>query len=173
MRNFFLVAFALTSASASASSVKIAGGADDSGHQYVWTVTNDGPSAVVQIEFPQYHASLFFTPDGWTQECTNLVKVGGRDAPGNCIARANPGTLGIVPGRSAEFRMQIASAGAQRTPGTARITFSDGHVEGIGVELPAQSSAEDRYISLVGLGVIFLIALAVRCVSKRRRAHES
>ena len=69
--------------------VTISGGADTSGQNYRWTVTNHYGSPVVYIQFPHYHADTFFAPDGWEKECTNLIRVGARNAPGTCTARAD------------------------------------------------------------------------------------
>ena len=153
--------------------ILITGGADESGHQYAWKVTNLSPQAIVEIRFPHYRANLFFPPPDWEQSCTGLVAAGARNEPGLCTARAPAGKDGIAPGRSAEFKMQIASVGARRTPGRVTLRFTDGTETVVsGVELPTPEPLGDQYVSLVGLGMIFAL-LAVRQATKKRKARNA
>ena len=147
------------------SGIAIEGGADPTGQVYTWTVHNVGRQHVDHIEFPHYRASLFFAPPGWSHSCTNLVGIGVKNQSGTCSTRAQ---TPLAPGRSAEFRMQIAASGARRSAGTVVIHFDDGHVESIPAEVPGAEPAGDKYISLIGLGVIFAAALLVRWARSRR-----
>jgi len=168
---FAAVVLALVAASSRGDGppVLITGGADESGHQYAWKITNQTQQAVLEVRFPHYHANLFFPPQDWEQSCTGLVAVGGKNEPGQCIARAPKGKEGIAPGRSAEFKMQIASAGARRFPGQVTLRLADGTETTVsGVELPTPEPLGDQYVSLIGLGMIFML-LAVRQARKKRR----
>lgn len=180
MRSFFacqslaLAFFSMTPSATAQPKVTIKGGADASGHQYAWTVENDDKLPIVEIEFPHYHGSLFFAPGGWTQDCTNIVRVGAKDSPGRCIARADKGGSPIAPGRRADFGFQIASTGALRSPGDVRVVFSDGATRTIsGVEVPTPPPTGDRFIPLVGMAAIFLlVVLFGRRRTRRKSINE-
>jgi len=153
--------------------VTIVGGADASGHQYSWTMTNASASPIVEVRFPHYRASLFFAPDGWTTDCSAQVGIGGKDEPGVCTGRAGSSTGGIAVGRSAVFRMQIASAGAKRFPGNVTVRFADGTETTVGgVELPTREGAGDKYTSLAGLGTVFLVLVIVQARRRRRNQEK-
>jgi hypothetical protein len=148
----------------------ITGGADASGHTYTWQVNNGGVSSIVEVRFPHYRAGLFFSPQGWSGDCTALVHVGTKDEPGICTARATAPADGIAPGRSAPFSMQIAAAGAKRGPGEVVLRFADGSETRVaGVELPQQEGLGDKYVSLIALGGVFIVFAAVQAIRKRRR----
>ena len=152
------------------SSVSITGGADASGHTYTWQVHGGGTSPIVEIRIPHYRAGLFFAPQGWLSDCTAQVKVGAKDEPGICTARAAAPTDGITPGRSATFSMQIASAGAKRGLGEVTVRFADGSETRVtGVELPQSEGLGDKYVSLIALGGVFVIFVVVQAVRKRRK----
>ena len=179
MRGVWILARSLTvgfyfallgSASAMANpTASITGGADASGHAYTWQVRNDGASPIVEVRFPHYRAGLFFPPPGWSNDCTALVHVGAKDEPGVCTARAAAPADGIASGRSAPFSMQIAAAGAKRGRGEVVVRFADGSETRIaGVELPQQEGLGDKYVSLIALGAVFIIFVAVQAVRKRR-----
>ncbi|UCC29594.1 MAG: hypothetical protein JSU86_15490 [Phycisphaerales bacterium] len=143
--------------------VTIVGGADASGHNYSWTVTNEYTSPIVYLEFPHYHADLFFAPESWSTETTALVNVGSKDKPGVCIARAESPAVGILPGRALNFGMRVAPLPTRRGQGTVLVRFADGTESGIaGVGLPQPGSAWDEYASLIGLGTIFLLWIIFR-----------
>lgn len=157
---------------ATGNGISISGGADGSGHFYAWTLTNSGKHSVTEVEFPHYHATLFFPPSGWLYECTGLVAVGFKDKPGMCIARAD-GLARLAPGKSAEFKMQIASMGARRGQGIVRMVLDDGStIKLSGVEIAMQEPTSEKHIPLIGLGLIFFTAMAVRAL-RTRRAKES
>lgn len=153
--------------------VTINGGADASGRVYTWTVANDHSSPVVFVEFPHYHAVLFFAPPGWTTDSTYLINVGVEDRPGRCRASADSPAAGIVRGGSSEFRMQVSSAGTQRGRGTVRVRFVDGgEAEIADVELPVPVSRTDKFLPLIGLGVI-VVAFGVRAAFRKRRRNSN
>jgi len=142
----------------------------DAGHTYTWTVTNQSDSPILYVAIPQYHGSLFFAPDGWdTSDSTYLVGVGVEDRPGRCVAKVTEGAAGILPGGHAVFRLQLTAGLARRGTGDAVVRFADGATATIpGVEIPQPESAGDKYITLIGLGLIFLVWLGARSVWKRR-----
>ena len=148
--------------------VTITGGADGSGQNYHWTVTNHCGSPVVYIQFPHYHADTFITPDGWEKECTNLMRVGARNAPGTCTAWADSPEKGIAPGRSAEFSVRLAAGGAHRRSGQVTVRFADGTQTIVaGVELPTASTTSEQLYALIGFALVFVIIVIVQ--TRRRR----
>lgn len=149
--------------------VTITGGADGSGQNYHWTVTNHCGSPVVYIQFPHYHADTFITPDGWEKECINLIRVGARNAPGTCTASVDSPGKGIAPGRSTEFGMRLARGGGHhRRPGHVTVRFADGTQTIVaGVELPTASSTSEQLYALIGFALVFVIIVIVQ--TRRRR----
>lgn len=171
-----LAAFIVTGPSAAADSpnVAITGGTTDGGHNYTWTVRNRHTSPIVSITFPHYRATVFDVPEGWDRNCTHLLQPGSRDEPGTCTATSAAPTSEIERGASATFTMRVFQRGTQRTRRTVSIGFADGaQVEVPGVELPARESFGDRYISLLGLGSIFLVWLLVRTVRGKKSPRQS
>ena len=151
------------------STAVVTGGADTSGHNYEWTITNHYTAAVIAVEFRHYGASLFVAPDGWDADCAKLVNVGVRDPAGTCTASAEPDS-GIRPGRSGTFRLQVAHDSARRGTGAVLLRYADGTDVTIGgVELPTPESLTDQYVPLLGLGVVFLLVIAAR----ERRARKA
>lgn len=152
--------------------VGIAGGADASGHNYRWTITNNHSSPIVSVEFPHYHADLFFAPEGWGTETTALVNVGYKDAPGECIATVDSPAKGIANGRSQAFGMRIAPLPTRRGGGTVIVRFADGSSARVdSVELPRPERIGDKYLPLIGLGMIFLVWVVFRAVRGRGSPH--
>ncbi len=150
--------------------VTITGGADESSHNYAWTVTNHHDVAVVSVEFPHYHADMFEAPPGWKKETTFLVNVGVPDRPGVCIARVEDPSAGIARGQSAQFGMRITGAGAHQGRGTVRVRFADGsQFDVTNVELPTQVSKGTTYAPLIALAAIFIVVVVVR--ERRRRTR--
>ncbi|MCH8991974.1 MAG: hypothetical protein IIA44_09540 [Acidobacteria bacterium] len=126
---------------------------------------------IVFVEFPHYHGSLFFAPEGWNTECTFLVNVGVRDSPGVCTAFVDSAAVGIAPGRSARFNMRIDAAGAIRAGGEVFIRFADGTEAVVaGVELPQAETTGEKYVPLIGLGVMLLVVVIVQKRRTRSRA---
>ena len=163
-------------ASPDASDVSIEGGPDNSGDNYSWTITNAHTSPIVYVEFPHYHATLFFAPDGWSTESTFLVNVHVKDSPGVCTARVNEGSTGIPQGRSGTFRMRIHKEGTRQGVETVLVRFADGseiHVPGVQLAVP--EAVSDRFGPLIGLGAIFLLLLAIQAGrrTKARRLVDS
>jgi hypothetical protein len=155
--------------------VTIEGGPDATGQSYVWTVTNNHASAIVHIEFPHYRANLFFAPNGWTTECTNLEAVGVRDPTGVCSASIEDSMGGHAESRSTTFRMQIGGRGAKRGLGAVVVRFADGVTQTIaGVPVPTAEQLGDRNVPLIGLSTMFIIFVVARAARHRRaRAAES
>ncbi len=148
--------------------VEIAGGADGSGQNYRWTVTNHYGSPIVYIQFPHYHADTFHAPEGWSKESTYLVNVGVPDKPGTCTASVDSARKGIPPGRSAEFSVRLATGGAHRRPGQVTVRFADGTQTIVaGVELPTASTTPERLYGLIGFALVFVIIVIVQ--TRRRR----
>jgi len=152
--------------------VTITGGADGSGQNYHWTVTNHYGSPVVYIQFPHYHADTFLTPDGWEKECTNLIHVGARKKPGTCTASVDSPGKGIASGHSAEFGMRLARGGGyHRRPGQVTVRFADGTQTIVGgVELPTASTTSERLYALIGFALVFVIVVYVQVRRRRKGA---
>ncbi len=150
--------------------VTIEGSVDASGKNYTWKVTNRYRSPIVHLEFPHYGAALFFGPDGWNTDCTNLMHVARGD--GICTTSVDRSQEGIAKGRVAEIRMQVPARDAKSLPGSVKVCFADGtETEVSGVLLAQRESLGDRYVPLIGLGAIFIVFLLVS--AKRRRAARA
>jgi hypothetical protein len=68
--------------------------------------------------------------------------------------------------------MQIAARGAQRGPGQVIVRFADGTETIVsGVELPQPETVGDKYLSLIGLGLVFAVAVVVREWHVRRKSR--
>lgn len=148
----------------------VEGGPDSLGQSYQWTVSNQASSPIVHVEFPHYRASLFFAPAKWTFSCSNQVAVGSIDAPGVCVAKADSPGDGVAPGRSAVFGMQLASGAVKRGMGEVRLTFADStSYLANQVAVPVPETFGDKYIPLIGLGVILAAFVAIRSVQGRKR----
>ncbi len=165
-----LFAVALNAGARAEAPVTITGGADPSGHQYEWIVANHGESPIVYVEFPHYHGALFFAPDGWHTECTFLVNVGVKDKPGTCKAWVDSPTDGIGCPESAKFSMQIGTPAARRGPGEVVVKRANGQQITVGgVELSQAESVSDKYVSLIGLGVVLFVAVAIQRIFRKKR----
>ena len=164
-------AFPQASAEAVGPPVTIEGGADATGNNYAWTVTNNGKVPIVFIEFPHFGADGFTAPDGWEVHCTNLLNLGVRNPEGVCQATAKTPSDGIAPGRSASFHMRVSAQGAHSAPGQVKLRLEDGtELVAQNISLPQRESFGDQYISFIGLAIIFVVfvvATAVRRRSKR------
>jgi hypothetical protein len=149
----------------------VEGGPDGLGNAYHWTVSNNHTSPIVRVEIPHYRGSLFFAPRGWTSTCTNLVAVGARDTPGICTATATGD--GIAPGRSATFNLQLASGSVKRGTGDVVIGYADSSkltISGVLVTVPETWS--DKYITLIGLGTILAVFVAVQFLRSRKKRRS-
>jgi hypothetical protein len=162
------------SAMAGDADVIITGGADETQHSYNWQVTNRSNARIIRIEFPQYGADLFETPDTWgqgTQKEMNLVNVGWNyKEPGVCWAEPIPPYAGLAPGATAKFGMRIAGMGAMKSTGTVRIKFDDG-TEGTvaGVELPQMPTRPSVYLGPLGMGALLFVFIFVREYRRRKQ----
>lgn len=168
-----LVAWLLGSAVAAAETplATVAGGADGSGHNYLWVITNHHTSPIVRVEIPHYRADTFFPPAGWKQECTHLMIAGQPRGSGVCRAWVESAADGIAPSRSAEFGLRVAREGAQRRPGNVRVRFADGTEYVVaGVEVPARESVQERFVALIGTALIVAALVWVQMRSRRRTA---
>lgn len=153
-----------------AAPVIVEGGPEGLGNSYQWTITNSYDSPIVKVEIPHYRANLFYAPKGWTTSCTNLVEVGGKDAPGVCTSSAQSPVDGIASGRSASFQIQLATGQVKRGFATARFTHADGATHEVsGVFVPIPESMGDRYIPLFGLGAILTVFAAIQAARRRKR----
>ncbi len=151
--------------------VTITGGPDTSRQNYTWRVTNHHNAPIVFIEFPHYRGDNFAAPRGWKIEWKNRMMLGARDAPGWCRVSVETGADGIAPGRSAQFGMRLARGGAPARPGRVTVRFADGTEYVVpGVILPTRPGFWERNIMSIGLGVIFVIVVAVHL---RRRAKAN
>ena len=85
--------------------VAISGGADDSGHNYSWTIKNEHDSPIIFVEFPQYKAGVGIPPHGWKSKLTNPRGLGGRT--GFFTSQVDTAADGIAPGESATFGLTV------------------------------------------------------------------
>ena len=167
-------ACAAAQAPADAPRAEISGGPDASGRNYEWRVTNRGPTEVVGIEFPHYGADVFYTPENWHTECSNIVNVGAVARPGLCKATAPRASDGIPIGRSVVFRMRCPAAGAIRGAGTVTVRFADGTSSEIGgVSLPVAEPLGQRYLPLIGLGALAVFFLLYKALAGRAQGGRS
>lgn len=162
------------SAHATQGDVVITGGADETQHTYTWQVTNGSNARIVRIEFPQYGADLFETPENWkqgTQKEMNLVNVGwNHKEPGLCWAEPIPPYTGLAPGGTARFGMRIAGMGAMRSLGTVRVKFDDGTEAAVaGVELPHMPNRPSVYLAPLGMGALLFLFIFVREYRRRKQ----
>ena len=138
--------------------VEIAGGADFSGHDYTWTITNRYTSPLVYLAMPGHDVDVFTVPDGWTAK---------RIATG-FVATAATGA-GIATRRDATFKMRVKPKGARRGRNSVIARFSDGTEFVIrNVEVPAPESSAEKFMPLFGLAAMLAVVIAV----KRKRARS-
>lgn len=151
--------------------VMIEGGADETGHNYRWTVTNQYRSPIVRIQFAHYNADLFFAPDGWsTGDTTNLINVGVTDPNGVCVAAAPSPRQGIAFRGSAAFGVRVAPAGADTGEGIWRVRFADGTMAEVeGVQLPVPRATGDKFVALIGSALVFGIIVIAESIRRRRQ----
>ena len=150
--------------------VKIVGGPDITGHNYEWKVYNNSPSPIVYVEFPHWHADLFYGQNGWSGKSSYLINVGVPELPGICTATADSPANYIRQGGSAQFFMRIAPIGADHGKGQAKVRFADGSERIIdGVVLPRKPPQEYKFATLIALGVLFLGFVIVKTFRQRRR----
>lgn len=142
---------------------------DDTGQNYEWAVTNHHYSPIVAIEFAHYKGHLLFAPQGWSVDCGNLYDIGWKDETGVCRAECDAAADGIIARRTKTFRMHVGDRGVDPGPGDFIVRFADGERYTVaGVPLPVPYRVEGRYVSLIGLGAIFLLFLVYRWLAGRR-----
>ena len=171
----FVLAAGLTAARGESVPVVIEGGADETGQNYAWTVTNRHSSAIVRVVFPHFRADLFQAPPGWKTHCTNLARVGGKELPGECAAWVDSPADGIAPGQSARFAMRTTGRAAQQGAsvgrGTVPVTFADDTVVPVrDVEVPQRIGASTKYMPLIGLALVFALGVAWRTLRRPKPA---
>lgn len=146
--------------------VTISGGADDSGQNYTWKITNEHDSPIIFVEIPQYKAAVAIPPDGWESKLTNPRGEGGRT--GFFTSQVGTASGGIAPGESATFGLTVSTRGTPRGKGDLLIRFADKTVARVRAEVPIKETFADRYVSLIGLGLIFAVFLIVRAFRRRK-----
>ena len=152
--------------------VTINGGVDETHKHYAWTVTNNYTKKIVSITFPHFGANLFFAPDGWKVDCTNLVAVGVSNPTGTCKATAESDRYSLSQSKSAEFSMQAGYQRAKRGTGSVTVNFEDGTQFIVRkVELPVAESTIDKNLPLIGLGTMFALYLLFTLLRRKKPAN--
>ncbi|MCH8241461.1 MAG: hypothetical protein IH897_02485 [Planctomycetes bacterium] len=151
--------------------VAISGGADDSGQNYSWKITNKHESPIIFVEIPQYKAGVGIPPDGRNSKLTNPRGLGGRT--GFFTSKVDTAADGIAPGESATFGLTVTVRGTPRGKGDILIRFADETETRVRAEVPIKETLADRYISLIGLGLIFAVYLVVRAVKRRESVQRT
>lgn len=150
------------------------GGADASGRNYSWTVTNDHSSPIVFVEFPFDKVLLFLAPQGWQTDCGRQTGAAFEHSAKTCAARTPSPASGIARGTTEDFEMRLFRSGARRGPGTVLVRFADGsEVRVGGVELPQRKGLGDRYVALFALGAAFAVWGVVRAVRRPRTTAKT
>ncbi len=154
--------------------VTIKGGVKPDGSGYEWLVTNKSDSPVVSIEFPHYHADLFFAPDNWKRQSTNLVGIGDPDKPGTCTATVDHPGQGIAKYGTAQFGVRLCPAGARIGTGEVRVSFADGSTFTVGgVQLPVATPAIEGYSGMLGFLIVAVLIVAFEVLRRRRAARRA
>ncbi|MCH9002198.1 MAG: prolipoprotein diacylglyceryl transferase, partial [Planctomycetes bacterium] len=66
------------------------------------------------------------------------------------------------------FGLTVSARGTPRGKGDVLIRFADGTETRVRAEVPIKETLADRYVSLIGLGLIFGVFLVVRAVKRRK-----
>jgi hypothetical protein len=150
--------------------VEITGGRDPSGQTYRWKVTNHSDSAIVRVEFPHFKADTWEVPPNWSQEATNLHgHTGTTGTSGVCVAYTDDTFAKLRKGDSAEFGMRTGRGLSNPGTGAVTVYFEDKTQARIrGVEVPSAPSLFERYLWIIGFGLI-LVAFVWMGVRQRRR----
>lgn len=142
--------------------VEILGGADFSGHEYTWTVTNRHTSPLVYLALPGYRVGVVTVPEDWTFK---------RIAPG-LVATAGPGA-GIATGRNATFTMRVNPRGTKRGHGEVIARFGDGKEYVIrDVEAAQPETSAETFMPLFGLAMMLVVVILVRRKRSRSRSES-
>ncbi len=140
--------------------VEVSGGADFSGHEYTWKITNRHTSPLVYLAIPGHHVDVFTVPEDWTFK---------RIASG-LVATAEP-DAGIATGRDATFKMRVEPKGAKRGRGNITVRFADGTQYIVrDVEVPQPETNAETYMPLLGLAMMLLVVIMARRKRTRRRS---
>ncbi len=156
--------------------VTITGGVDAVNSQnYAWKVTNNHDQPIVSIQFDHYRADTLVCPDGWSQDWKNRSMVGGKNAPGFVRAYVEKPADGIPANRSESFQMRISlSSNVMARPGKAIVKFADGtEVTVDNVEVPSAQSLLERNAMVIGMAVLFVVALTWHASRRKRLQAES
>lgn len=161
---------AAAGAFAQAARVEITGGRDASGQNYRWKVTNRSDARIARIEFPHFKADTWIVPPGWQQHATNLHGHSGTtDTSGICAAHTDDSLVQLRNGDSAEFAMRVGRGLSNVGVGAVTVHFSDGsRVVVRGVELPSAPSLLERYLWIIGFGIILLAFIWMGARQRRR-----
>ena len=144
------------------------GGADTSGQNYTWTITNRADVPIDRVVVPHFMGDLCLPPEGWTCEITEWLGKSGKG--GQVILQAKEPAVAVRPGRSVDVGLKIGPAGTPRGQGVIELWFSDGTSFGVLVEAPVKEAAASQNVALIGLSAIFAIFLLVRLRQGRRDA---
>lgn len=154
----------------SSDKVSVEGGVDVSGNVYTWKVTNRHDSPIVEVWFMHFRANAFNAPDGWEKETEYLVNVGVPDKPGECKATVDRQRMGIQPGESAEFGVNIDARGASVGHGQFHIGFADGTAVVVdGVEMPRPENFFEKFATPIGMALLVGIALLINKLRNRKQ----
>lgn len=166
-----LAAWWVSAAEAQQKRVEITGGRDASGQNYVWVVKNLGDSRIVRVEFPHFKADTWTVPEGWKQEATNLHgHTGTTGTSGVCAAWTDESFKQLRRDESARFAMRIGRGLAQAGAGTAIVKLLDGSEVRVMVEVPSPPTLLERYLWVIGFGVI-LVLFIIMGVRRQRKAR--
>ncbi|MBW7906196.1 MAG: hypothetical protein LC135_16475 [Phycisphaerae bacterium] len=163
---------AAAGAFAQGSRVEITGGRDASGQNYRWKVTNRSGARITRVEFPHFKADMWTVPPGWQQHATNLHgHTGTTGTSGICTAFTDDSLVQLRDGDSAEFAMRVGRGLSNVGVGAVTVHFSDGsRVVVQGVELPSAPSLFERYLWVIGFGIILLAFIWMGARQRRRSA---
>jgi hypothetical protein len=148
--------------------VSIEGGPSEDGHQYTWTVRNDGAKAITSVEFPHYNGDLPNEVRHWQLEMTEQVGAGGGGRVGVLVYKAKPPYRGLPAGQSETFGLRVAPAGAVSKAATVTVRFADGTVVPVsGVLCPMPEPWVRRNIPLIGLAACLVLFILIRQLRRR------
>ena len=140
--------------------VEVSGGADFSGYEYTWTITNRHTSPLVYLALSGHHVDVFTVPEEWTFKriASGMVAIAGQGA-------------GIATGRDATFKMRVEPKGAKRGRGNMTVRFADGTQYIVrDVEVPQPETNAETYMPLLGLAMMLLVVILARRKRARRRS---
>lgn len=154
-------------AAAAEPGVSISGGVDATGQFYSWTISNGHSLSILYVEIPHYGADTAEAPEDWAGELTNRLGQGGR--PGKFISAAEFPSSRIPPGGSAQFSLRLPSPSDAKGIRDALVRFEDGSEVLVSIEVPLKETTGERNVSLIALGVIFILYVSARAVWRARK----